>query len=247
MNFVKTILTLFITLSLVTSCSSDEEMITSIILSDYLETKNSIPDDVIACAASSKNKETIFVYFFPETNTSEYRLYLLPNSEIKKTEFDKYELQSKDSEIAVANTIRAFELENSQEEVWAIVSFEKENEIHYSNPINLKHKTSATIYDSDVMVDTSDIEFTWKNTLGVDETENAIYFEIINDENNDLISGTYTYENNYTYLDNSNVVLTITPENMQQLETNTNYSFIVMGVSEDNWVNFISDVNFTLF
>lgn len=246
MSFIKNIFLMMIAIFITTSCTNDESINDNTILADYLATKSNTPDDVIACAASSKDEETLFVYFFPETNTTNFRLYLLPDSTHLKTDFKSYELQSESSVIAVANTIRAFELENTQEEVWAIVSFEKENQISYSNPINLKHKKSSTIYNSEITIDTSVLAFVWSNTLGVDNTENAIYFEIISDENNDLISGTYTYENQYTYLDNSNVVLTITPNNTQELNSDIYYGFAVMGVSKDNWVNFIAEKRFTI-
>lgn len=239
-NFVFLTTCLFI----VISCNNDDSINKSLTLAEYLVTKTNLAEEVIACAASSKDEETVFVYFYPEINTSKYKLYLLPNSEHPKTDFSSYQLHSENSNIAVANTIRAFELDSSQKEVWAIVSFEKNDEIHYSNPINLKHKTSPTIYNNEITVDTSTLEFSWTNTLGADNTENAIFFEILKEENNDLISGTYTYENQYTYLDDSNVVLTITPNNTQQLITNNNYGFAVMGVSEDNWVNFIAEKSF---
>ncbi|MGY6648799.1 hypothetical protein [Wenyingzhuangia sp. IMCC45574] len=242
-RFFKHLQTLII-LTFVLSCNNNDDSPSSNNFSDYLKTKQSQPEEVIACAASSKDEKSIFVYFFPETNTSNYRLYLLPTATHQKDEFDFYQLQPEISTIKVANTIRGFELSSSQEEVWAIVSFEKDNEIHYSNPINLKHKTSPTIYNNQILVDTATLAFSWTNTLGADNTENAIYFEILMEDNSDLISGTYTYENRYTYLDNSNVVLNITQNNTQQLSLNTNYGFAVMGVSEDNWVNFIAEKNF---
>lgn len=237
---------LFLTLILF-ACKNDDTISDTSIFSEYLKTKKSIAEEVIACAASSKNKEQILVYFFPETNTSSYKLYLLTNLEHPKTDFKHYALQAQTSKITVANTLRSFQVDAITSETWAIVSFEKNNEIHYSNPINLKHQKSPTIYHSNITItiDTDKLHFTWPNMPGNDTTENAIFFEIVTTENNQLISGTYTTENNYTYLDNSNVVLTITPNNTQKLNSNTNYGFAVMGVSEDNWVNFIAEKDFT--
>ena len=54
-----------------------------------------------------------------------------------------------------------------------------------------------------------------------------------------LISGTYTYEPNFTFYDLSNVVLNITDtSSVPLLKENSTYTFTLMGVSEDNWGKF---------
>ena len=68
--------------------------------------------------------------------------------------------------------------------------------------------------------------------------ENVIYFQVISDTDNNLISGTYTIEKNFTFYDLDNVVFNITDPNANPtLEPNKTYNFTLMGVSEDNWVN----------
>ena len=75
--------------------------------------------------------------------------------------------------------------------------------------------------------------------------ENAIYFHALLDANNDLVSGTYTFDRQFQFYNLSNVVLNIrdvTPA--PSLVPNDNYNFLVMGVSLDNWVNLILDAPF---
>jgi len=224
------------------SCSK-EVGLSGFLLSDYLEF-NSIADDVIACAASDVKKQKIEVYFFPEINTTDYRLYLLDDQGIDKMDFSNYEYQFVDSNISIGNKLRSFKLDATQKETWAIVTFTQENKISYSTPINLKHKTSPTLYENHVEVDREILSFTWGDLVGADGVKNAIFFEVINDDENNLISGTYTLDNSYIYLDHANVVLTITPNNNQKLDKYKTYEFIVMGVGKDNWVNFISNKTF---
>ncbi|MFK7748504.1 MAG: hypothetical protein AB8B65_08945, partial [Kordia sp.] len=77
-------------------------------------------------------------------------------------------------------------------------------------------------------------KFTWEDNANGD---NAIYFQIVSTPNNGLLSGTYTFENQFQYYNISNVVLNITPENPLDLTINNSYKFTLMDVSEDNWVN----------
>ena len=76
--------------------------------------------------------------------------------------------------------------------------------------------------------------------------ENVIYFQVISDEANNLISGTYTYEKEFTFYDLSNVVFNITdPNTNPELQPNSDYKITLMGVSEDNWVNLYMEEEFS--
>ena len=79
-------------------------------------------------------------------------------------------------------------------------------------------------------------KFVWEdNAVG----DNAIYFQVISDDQNNLISGTYTYDNYFQFYDLENVVLNITTQTPQPLTLNQEYNFTLMDVSEDNWVNWV--------
>lgn len=234
-----------IVLAFNTSCNNDDPTPTN--LKSYLNSKSNKIDDVIACAASSEDEKQTLVYFYPRPNTSNFRLYLANSSEILKTDTENYTLQNIEDKSAIGNTLRVFTINSEQQQVWAIVSFEENNQISYSNPINLKHISSPTIYNDDIIITKNENpSFEWENILGKDNTTNAIFFEVINNNQNQLISGTYTLEPKYEYLNNQNVVLIITPENTTKLNPSEDYEFLVLGVSEDNWVNFISTTSFRL-
>jgi hypothetical protein len=60
-----------------------------------------------------------------------------------------------------------------------------------------------------------------------------------------LISGTYTYDKFWLFYELSNVVLNIKVQDPPPvLHPNRKYTFTVMGVSENNWVNLIGEKTF---
>ena len=85
--------------------------------------------------------------------------------------------------------------------------------------------------------------FTWVDSA---VAENVIYFQVISDVANNLLSGTYTIEKTFQYYNTSNVTLNITRElPPAELEVGKNYNFTMMGVSTDNWVNLVIQKPFT--
>ena len=76
--------------------------------------------------------------------------------------------------------------------------------------------------------------FRWEdNAVG----DNAIYFQVISDSQNNLLSGTYTYENLFQYYNTDNVVLNVTTQTPPDLVPKASYNFTLVDVSSDNWVN----------
>ena len=75
--------------------------------------------------------------------------------------------------------------------------------------------------------------------------QNQIYFQIVLDENDNLISGTYTFDLQFQFYDLSNVVLNISPTSpTPSLLNQEQYSFVMLGVSIDSWVNLIVEGDF---
>lgn len=79
--------------------------------------------------------------------------------------------------------------------------------------------------------------FSWENDLVGD---NAIYFQIVSDINDTVLSATYTFESNFQYYNTSNVVLNVTEGIPPDFMVNEAYNFTLMDVSEDNWVNVLT-------
>ncbi|MBA6156903.1 hypothetical protein H3Z83_10280 [Tenacibaculum sp. S7007] len=135
---------------------------------------------------------------------------------------------------------------NSTEDVWCIVTYKSSGKFHKSNPIRLKSQSKPTEWTDKVTIDESESltpKFLWDDGI---VKENRIYFQVITDADNNLLSGTYTYDKWFQYYKLSNVVLNITRETPPNLIKENNYDFTMMGVSEDNWVNLVIQKTLTI-
>lgn len=230
---------------LILSCSTDalngEET-----LNDALSAKRIVLDNVIACAASSKmDNNAISIFFYPRPGASNIQYFETEDTSVDKNNFDNY------SPVIVPLTdvfngyLKKFEI-SSDVEKWVIVSFDEAGQTHLSNPIRLKQNSKPTEHlPENISTDASSSmpNFSWQDGR---YTDTKIYFQVISDANNNLLSGTYTYEKQFQYYSLDNVVLNITNETPPTLKSETSYGFTLMGVSEDNWVNLFSVVPFSI-
>ena len=127
-----------------------------------------------------------------------------------------------------------------------IVTFLTEGRLHISNPITLKSNTKPTEINEELLnVVENNINPTFEWQSGIID-ENAIYFQVVSDADGNLISGTYTFDTNFTFYELDNVVLNITdPTTNPRLQPQSDYVFTLMGVSLDNWVNLFIEQEFS--
>lgn len=117
--------------------------------------------------------------------------------------------------------------------------------IHISRAIRIKHYTKPTQFAPELITITNDLTFPRFDWIDGTIAENEIYFQVVSDASNNLLSGTYTYDKYFKFYDLSNVVLNIrevTP--YPTLLPLTKYNFTLMSVSIDNWVNLIGEKTF---
>ncbi|TYA74813.1 hypothetical protein [Seonamhaeicola marinus] len=216
----------------------DEELI----LSNFLENKTYIKDNVIACAASNdKIPDLINVYFYPEEGAGNFKLYV--SGAENGNDFSKYGLVESGSQSFLDGTMRQFVTRSELK--WFVVVYKIENTIHISTPIRSKVFSQPTLYDANVTInqETSGMpKFSWDIES---EENNAIFFEVVTTSNSEFLSGTYTHENNFQYYKLNNVVLNVTKGTPPDLILGDTYNFIVMDVSLDNWVNKVIMTSFT--
>lgn len=230
------------------SCNMDDEPGT-VILQDSLATlvsNNTVEiDNVISCASGVVDQEnTIIAYFYPRPGSSDFRYYETSTIEDDKNDYQNYRRVAIEPSDLFNGYLKKF-TRTIPEEKWVIITFFEEEKLHLSNPIHLKHITKPTEYTDTVFIDESMPEnpiFSWQDGTLMDS---AIYFQVISDVTNNLLSGTYTTEKTFQYYNISNVVLNITRETPPQLIPANSYDFTLMGVSEDNWVNLLIQKNFT--
>ncbi len=227
------------------SCSSDDSSTDSkISLEEALRNKEFSIDNVIACAASNIDSNVVSVFLYPRSGVSNINFYQTKTVDVDKNDFAEYTKGEGDLIDVFNGYLLKYEIVPEQEK-WIIVSFEERGEIHLSNPIRLKQTSKPTEYLSEnVRVQSSNMPvFTWQDGV-FDDTK--IYFHVVSNANNDLLSGTYTFEKRFQYYKLDNVVLNITEEIPPILETGESYDFTLLAVSEDNWVNLFSTVPFNI-
>lgn len=230
---------------LILSCSTDALNIENS-LNDTLSSKQIVFDNVIACAASSNsNTNEISVFFYPRPGATNIQYYETEDAKVDKNDFDNYLPVIVPLTDVFNGYLKKFEISSTIEK-WVIVSFDEAGQTHLSNPIRLKQNTKPTEYlPQNISTNTSSNmpNFSWQDGRFMDT---KIYFQVISDADNNLLSGTYTFEKQFQYYSLDNVVLNITKGTPPNLEAETSYDFTLMGVSEDNWVNLFSVVPFTI-
>ena len=212
-------------------------------LSDYLDSKPVSEEWLIACAAGDENgwddngEFATAVFFYPVQGATNKRYFETKNLKQDKNDFSNYkEIENIDYQ-DVFNGYLNNHLVKSKKEKWGIMTYEVNDSIRVSDPMKIQPQSRITEKtESLVSIVENGItpSFSWEDGT---HDENVIYFQVVSDENGDLISGTYTTEKNWSFYDLSNVVINIKPFPTPTIEADRTYDFTLMSVSDDNWVN----------
>ncbi|OSY87158.1 hypothetical protein WH52_12900 [Tenacibaculum holothuriorum] len=225
------------------ACSSDDPTIHT--LQDLIQVNSHLQqDEVIACAASKKdNNQIAYVFYYPIPTATNIQYFETENTQVDKNNFSLYKPIDLPKEDVFNGYLGRFVRDNNKE-TWCIVTYMSNGKFHKSNPILLKHQNKPTEWTDNVTIDSNSSlssKFYWEDGT---VKENAIYFQVLTDASNNLLSGTYTYEKCFQYYNTSNVVLNVTRNEPPNLIANNEYHFTMMGVSEDNWVNLVIQKSF---
>ncbi|WP_299218031.1 hypothetical protein [uncultured Aquimarina sp.] len=226
------------------ACNNDENTIQlDNSLASLVDTNEIEINNVIACASGSKSDQnTIITYVYPRPGVTDIRYYETSGIDVDKDNYQNYMHIDIESSDFFNGYLKKFII---TEEKWVIITFFEEGKLHLSNPIRLKHITKPTEFTNEVAI-TTVIEampsFSWNDGF-IDD--NRIYFQLVSDTDDELLSGTYTFQKQFQYYKLDNVVLNITQGTPPQLDLMDSYNFTLMGVSEDNWVNLFIEKNFT--
>ena len=239
MRYICAVLLIFIL-----SCSTDKDEDDTLAL--FIGNKEVVLDNVISCAASNQSDEQISVFLYPRNGVSNIRYFETATADVDKNDFSNYFPVAAPLIDVFNGYLLKFELAVAVEK-WVIVSFEEDGKIHLSNPIRLKQISKPTEYlPQNVNLDRTVAAMPIFNWQDGTYTDTKIYFQVVSNEENSLLSGTYTFEKSFQYYELDNVVLNITEENPPMLQEDSAYTFSLLAVSEDNWVNLFSVVEFDL-
>ena len=196
-------------------------------------------DNVIACASGSENINEIIAYLYPRPGATDIRYFETQSVEVDKNDYTLYTQIDLPLEDIFNGFLKKFVRQTDQEK-WVIISFRESGKLHLSNPIRLKHQTQNTILGDAITINqtvSGEPLFNWSPVVS---NNDAIYFQVISDMENELISGTYTFESQFQFYNLDNVVLNITQGTPDPLVIDDPYAFTLMAVSEDNWVNYLA-------
>lgn len=224
---------------LVFSCSEDADDNLDSTLQQYVATTSFETGAVIACAASDISNEAVLTFFYPEPGATNTRFYQTETIDVDEADFLNYTQKFIDSDPIFNGALRRFS-QITDTDSWIIITFELDGEIKISNPIRTKIATKPTLWEDIITIDQTQSQmplFSWQDNVAGD---NAIYFQVISDSQDNLLSGTYTNQNQFQYYKLNNVVLNITPNTPPVLDTGVAYNITLMDVSLDNWVNVVT-------
>lgn len=227
---------------IIVGCSTDA-LVEQNTLDSSLASKQVVLDNVIACAATSQGNDKINVFFYPRTGATNFQYFETESSDDDKNDFSNYVPVLHPIEDVFNGFLKKFEI-TAEEEKWVIVAFDQEGKTHLSNPIRLKQNTKPTEYlPQNITFDLAANmpSFSWADGRYDDS---VIYFQVISDAQNNLISGTYTFDKMFRFYNLDNVVLNITKGTPDALTSGVMYNFSLMAVSEDNWVNMFAERSF---
>lgn len=223
------------------------------VLEDYIELNSDLElTDLIACAGGraeglfNNMSEPTSVFFYPISGAIDFR-YFETESLADSSSFSNYKAKALPNDPMFNGYLWKFNNLSFEGERMGVVTYKTPGKLHVCTPIRLKTNVKPSELNASLVTIVENgvnPTFTWED--GQIE-ENVIYFQVISDAEGNLISGTYTYEKNFTFYDLSNVVLNITDASSSpMLVSGQNYIFTMMGVSEDNWVNLIIEKEFTV-
>lgn len=222
-------------------------------LRQYIAThpKLKVSGRVIACAgggdAVSMGDKAfpVSIYFYPIPGATNFHYFESDSPDIDPKDSTRYRERSLEIAPVFNGYLRRFKRGPVADELWGLVSYEAGGRLLLSNPIRLKLASKPTQMANDLVTmepHGTTPKFEWQDGR---VNENAIYFQVVSDTAGDLISGTYTEQRHFQFYNLTNVVFNIHDiQPPPTLRAATTYTFTLMGVSADNWVNLMAQKQF---
>ncbi|MCP5062559.1 MAG: hypothetical protein GY936_08860 [Ignavibacteriae bacterium] len=213
-----------------------------------------LSDNLIACAASSVSElldsttsHNVSIILLPINSATGFKYFEMNNDFSPKEDFANYFEKDIKSLPLFNGFLRQFPQNTFLSDYWSRVTFITDDSLHICSAIRIKQNSKPTVVTDDIInisfTDPNKPLFSWDTDT---DEDNFIYFQVISDDEDNVISATYTYEKYFQFYDLSNVVLNVYDVSPPpELKTAGRYNFTLMGVSKDNWVNLIAEQSFS--
>ena len=218
-------------------------------LEEYLALNSTKTQKVAtAFAASSNGSESLtYIYYHALVGASDMRYYETNDASIVAPDFSQYRRKNLTDNAVYDGKLRRYSRTDT-EDSWCIITYVIGDVLYKSEPIKIQNQSSQTqwLTESDLKItysQTSIPQFNWQDYVN---TEDKMYLQVIEDVGNNFLSGTFTEDYRFKYLDNSNVIDSIHTETPPALIFDDKYNFTLMRISNDNWVNLVIKESFTV-
>lgn len=210
-------------------------------------------NELIACAAGGQSgflddpEGPLSMFFYPKPYSTNFKYYETSSINDDPADLALYQEREVPQETLFNGFMKRFILPEPSEDVWARVSYLSNDTLWYCKAVKVKYNANPSLFAPEFceINFSSPLEpiFIWEDEPN---DENVIYYQLVSDERGDALSATYTYEQQFQFYNTDNVVLNVTrPGPVLPLQSDKDYNFVLMGVSEDNWVNLIVAKSFT--
>ncbi|WP_299013156.1 hypothetical protein [uncultured Polaribacter sp.] len=241
----KNLLFFLVMLPFLVACSQDNDVLVSRNLQQFLDENNTIIEDGVTAFAANANANTnlVHIFYFPEEGATNVRYYELTDPSLDENNFANYRRQSLNSQTVFGGKLARF-VRASALESYCLVTYFLDGELKISSPIKLQSQSKTTTYSDNVVINYKtriEPNFTWEESSSADHER---YFQVISNEENNFLSGTFTKETFFQFYDEDNVTTTINTETPKALEEDEVYNFTMMDIGKDNWVTNIIEEQF---
>jgi len=209
-------------------------------------------NELIACAAGGQvgflddEASPLSMFFYPKPYSTNFKYYETTSRSDDPADLSLFVEKEVEQEPLFNGFMKRFLLPQPSQDVWGRVSYLSNDTLWYCKAVRIKYNEQPSVYAPELCtIDQSNpLEpiFNWNDGT---TTGNIIYYQVISDERGDALSATYTTDQSFQFYNTDNVVLNVTrPGPVLPLIPNKEYGFVLMGVSEDNWVNLIVTKSF---
>lgn len=244
MNF-KNVLFFLVFIAAFFSCSEDADSTVARNLQEYID-QNSNKEfaTFTAFAANAAGNQALsYIFYVPEQGATDIRYYEMVDADAATNDFTNYRRKSLSSASVFGGKLGRFS-RSGETETWCLVTCVVDGKLHISDLILLKNKSKTTQYTNDVSITyttTTTPKFIWQDAA---TTEQDTYLQILTDNKDNFISGTYTKQQTFQFYDESNIVASLNETTPNALVADEIYNFTMINIGEDNWVDLIIEEQF---
>lgn len=197
---------------------------------------------ITAFALSASDSNITYIYFNAVEGATNFQYFQTNSFSKVPTNLDNYNVKDFELQDVPGSNLKRF-VRTETFDVHSIITYQANGIFYKSHPVEIKWRRQGTDYTGFININqTESLKpiFTW------DASEfSTTYLQIVSDEMNSFLSGTFTEQTQFQYGSMDNVLSTVHAETPPDLVLDENYSITVFFIDEDFWVTSISQAFFT--